>query len=258
MQAIEIKNLSFNYGKLVVFKNLNLNILEGSFVTILGKNGSGKTTLANILAGNLKYNGDILIFNKPFDKNNVGFTGDELEYDNYDTVMNILLKKVHAFEKKDVRKRILDLAVEFYFSKYLDKKFDELSITEKKLVVLGSFLIEPVKILIMDNFFEDFDNNLRSNILNKLRKFSKKINMTIINFTNDVEEGLVGNQVVIIGNGKVLLKGSKKNVFENENFFEENDMNLPFVVSLSDKLKFYDLIDKIYLNEKKLVDDLWK
>ena len=82
--------------------------------------------------------------------------------------------------------------------------------------------------------------------------------MTIINFTNDVEEGLVGNQVVIIGNGKVLLKGSKKNVFENENFFEENDMNLPFVVSLSDKLKFYDLIDKIYLNEKKLVDDLWK
>ena len=46
MQAIEIKNLSFNYGNIKVFDNLNLSISKGSFVTIYGKNGSGKSVLA--------------------------------------------------------------------------------------------------------------------------------------------------------------------------------------------------------------------
>ena len=47
-------------------------------------------------------------------------------------------------------------------------------------------------------------------------------------------------------------------VLENEEVFEENEFELPFVVSLSNKLKFYDLIDKVYFDEKKLVNDLWK
>ena len=44
----------------------------------------------------------------------------------------------------------------------------------------------------------------------------------------------------------------------NKKVFEKYELERPFVVSLSDKLKFYDLIDKIYFDEKKLVNDLWK
>ena len=66
------------------------------------------------------------------------------------------------------------------------------------------------------------------------------------------------DEVVIIGGGKVLLKGSKKRVLEDENFFETYDMELPFTVNLSNKLKFYELIDRVYFDDKKLVDDLWK
>ena len=54
---LNIENLSFNYENLELFKNLNLVIKEGSFITILGSSGSGKTTLIKILKNELKYSG---------------------------------------------------------------------------------------------------------------------------------------------------------------------------------------------------------
>lgn len=259
MQAIDIKNLCFKYRNVEVFNNLNLSISEGSFVTILGRNGSGKTTLARILSDDLKYKGDILIFNKPIKNNKyIGFIDELSEYDSYDSVMDILIKEISGLKKNEILNKIFNISVEFNFSNSLNKNFNMLSFTEKKLVVLGSYLIKNTKILILDNFFEGFDKKLKNNILKKLKRFAKKEKMTVIDMTNDVDDTLLADNIVIIGDGKVLLSGSKRKVFEKEEFFEKNNIALPFVVSLSDKLKFYELIDKIYFDEKKLVDDLWK
>lgn len=59
---VEIKNLSKNYNKKEVLKNINLNIAEGQIVGLFGPNGSGKTTLLKTIAGLLKeYSGEITI-----------------------------------------------------------------------------------------------------------------------------------------------------------------------------------------------------
>lgn len=59
---VEIKNLSKNYNKKEVLKNINFNIAEGQIVGLFGPNGSGKTTLIKIMAGLLKeYSGDVKI-----------------------------------------------------------------------------------------------------------------------------------------------------------------------------------------------------
>lgn len=257
MQAIDIKNLNFSYGNIKIFDGFNLNITEKNFTVILGKNGSGKTTLANILSGNLKYNGDIFFFNKSFNKNEIGFIDELSEYDSDDFVMDVLIKKIKGFKKSEIRNIIFNISVEFKFSKSLDKRFNSLSITQKKLVILSSYLIKS-KVLILDNLFEDFDRNLKYEILRRLKRFAKKKNITIINFSNDAKEAFYADNIVIIDEGKVILKDSKKKVFEREDIFEKYDLERPFIVSLSDKLKFYDLIDKIYFDEKKLVDDLWE
>lgn len=257
MQAISIRDLCFNYGNIQVFKNLNINIYSGCFTTILGKNGSGKTTLANILAGNLKYKGKILVFNKSYNNNEIMFIDDFIEYDN-DMVMDLLIKETSGLNKEEIRNKIFNISVEFNFSKCLDKKLYDLSFVERKLVVLGSYLIKGAKILILDNFFEGIDKKLKKEIIQKLKRLANKKNMTIVDFTNDSEDLMYADNIIIIGDGKAILKGSRKNVLEKEEIFEKYELELPFVVSLSDKLKFYDLIDKIYLDEKKLVDDLWK
>lgn len=59
---VEIKNLSKNYNKKEVLKNININIAEGQIIGLFGPNGSGKTTLLKTLAGLLKeYSGEIKI-----------------------------------------------------------------------------------------------------------------------------------------------------------------------------------------------------
>ncbi len=60
--SVEVKKLSFNYGKVEILKNLDLDIKDGEFMVLLGPSGCGKTTLLNCIAGLLDLNdGQIII-----------------------------------------------------------------------------------------------------------------------------------------------------------------------------------------------------
>lgn len=249
MQVVQIKNLNFNYGENVIFNNFNLNISEGKFVTILGKNGSGKTTLAKILGGFYKKN--ILIYGEN-DYQNIKVIFDDLDFDGI--VMNILINSLKGLDKKEISDRVIEVSKLFGFDKLLNKDYDTLCLKDKKIVNLGIGILSKPKVLVLDNILEGLDKKNKNIILRKL----KKLKITVINLSNDVNDALISDEVVIIGGGKVLLKGSKKRVLEDENFFETYDMELPFTVNLSNKLKFYELIDRVYFDDKKLVDDLWK
>ena len=249
MQVVQIKNLNFNYGENVIFNNFNLNISGGKFVTILGKNGSGKTTLAKILGGFYKKN--ILIYGEN-DYQNIKVIFDDLDFDGI--VMNILISSLKGLDKKEISDRVIEVSKLFGFDKLLNKDYDTLCLKDKKIVNLGIGILSKPKVLVLDNILEGLDKKNRNIILKKL----KKLKITVINLSNDVNDALISDEVVIIGGGKVLLKGSKKRVLEDENFFETYDMELPFTVNLSNKLKFYELIDRVYFDDKKLVDDLWK
>ena len=249
MQVVQIKNLNFNYGENVIFNNFNLNISEGKFVTILGKNGSRKTTLAKILGGFYKKN--ILIYGEN-DYQNIKVIFDDLDFDGI--VMNILINSLKGLDKKEISDRVIEVSKLFGFDKLLNKDYDTLCLKDKKIVNLGIGILSKPKVLVLDNILEGLDKKNKNIILKKL----KKLKITVINLSNDVNDALISDEVVIIGGGKVLLKGSKKRVLEDENFFETYDMELPFTVNLSNKLKFYELIDRVYFDDKKLVDDLWK
>lgn len=260
MQAIEIKNLSFKYGNLTVFDDFNLSVSEGMFTTILGKNGSGKTVLANILAGNLKYDGEILIFGKPLNKEIFKeikvVLSDMDDYD--DIVINLFISLLHDTYEKDIKDKILKLATDFYFEDCLNRNFNDLNISKKVLIILGMMVFIKPKILVFDNVLEQMDRDLKIDVLKKFKRNFKNEKITIINMTVLANDALLGDNIILIDSGKVILKGSKKKVLEREDIFEAYDMDLPFVINLSNRLKFYELIDKIYLDEKKLVDVLWK
>ena len=49
--ALELKNITKTFGKVVANKNVNLTLNKGEILSILGENGSGKTTLMNMISG---------------------------------------------------------------------------------------------------------------------------------------------------------------------------------------------------------------
>ena len=60
---LELQNISKNYGKSIVLKDINLSIENNEFFTILGSSGSGKSTLLRIIGGFVKPSSGDLIFN---------------------------------------------------------------------------------------------------------------------------------------------------------------------------------------------------
>ena len=66
------------------------------------------------------------------------------------------------------------------------------------------------------------------------------------------------NELIIYKDKKVLMKGNTKEILQKIDVFEEKKIELPVVVSLSNKLMFYGLIDKIYYKTGDLVNAIWK
>ena len=62
---VKLENFSKSYGGKEIIKNLNLEVYEGEFLTLLGSSGCGKTTILSLIAGLLKpTTGNILLENK--------------------------------------------------------------------------------------------------------------------------------------------------------------------------------------------------
>ncbi|MCM1370289.1 MAG: ATP-binding cassette domain-containing protein [Clostridium sp.] len=236
MEKIKISDLTFGYDE-TLFENLNLEIKLGTVNTLVGPNKSGKTTLAKILAGIIKtdsvyFNGE-LIKNKELQKN------------------VIYISNSTKIEKKDIKKlKKLEFSEYFNINDILQKKyFNKEDIST--LLIIKSLLTNP-KILIIDNILHLV--NIKDDVL----KYAKDNKITLINITNDMEESLLGDNIIILNNKKIILNSKATTVLKKEKKLNENKLTLPFMIDLSNKLKFYDLIKTDILDMNEMVDVLWK
>ena len=98
---------------------------------------------------------------------------------------------------------------------------------------------------------------IKDKVLNLLVKLNKK-GLSIINITHDIEQTLISDEIIVLNKGNVLLKGNKEEVFKEEKKLKDLGFKLPFMVELSNRLMFYNLIDHIVYDMKEMVDILWK
>lgn len=69
---------------------------------------------------------------------------------------------------------------------------------------------------------------------------------------------MYGSEIIIIDKGKVLIQGKNEDVYKEEKIFKKLGFELPFMVELSNRLMFYDLIKKPIYDMEKMVNTLWK
>lgn len=264
---IEIKDLSFSYDKKMLYDGFSLTLKTGTFATIMGKSGSGKSTLAKIMAGVINSKSYIKINNMFVNVKNiknirksVGFISENSNnlfvFDTIEENIYFALKS-YGYERSDVESIIKKLSKKLDIEYLLPLQSNSLSGGERQLIALLVALSHHPNLLIIDDGLTMIDINRREKIFKFLKSLNKK-GLTIINFTHDSEELLKGNEVIIIQNGKIALQTDLEHAFLNDKVFTDNKLTLPFIVDLSIKLKYYHTIDKIYLNSKQLVNDIWK
>ena len=102
------------------------------------------------------------------------------------------------------------------------------------------------------------DINERKYILDVLKDYNKRKQVTILSFTHNLEEAIYSDKLVVLNKGKIVVSGTFPGVFLYENVMRKIGLEVPFAVELSQKLMLYGLIDKIELDLERLVSLLWK
>ena len=264
---VEIKKLDFKYGEKQIFDKLTLNIKKGSFTSIIGPNGSGKSTLMKLIVGLLKAEGTIKVdgiimgqdtFKDIRKKIGIVFENPDNQFVS-ETVMDEIAFSLENMncEKKMIRERVKEVAALLGIEDILEKEPHSLSGGQKELVSLASALSIHPQILILDEALDMIDNNRREDILNILTELYKD-GLTVINITHNSEELLYGNEIIVMNDGEIKEQGETKELLRKEKLFKNNGLELPFVVDLSYKLKYYGLVDDIVLDMDELVDKIWK
>lgn len=265
---IIIKDLAFKYDEKLIFNRLNLNIKRGSFTTIIGPNGCGKSTLIKIILGLLKTNSYLNVDQMILCNDNIKTIRKRIGvvFENPDnqfvaeTVMDDIAFSLEnmKYNKEEIRKRIDKFTKYLGIYDLLEREPHSLSGGEKQLVALASALVIEPKILILDEALTMVDREVKEKTYKILKGLHEKSNVTIINVTHDLEDSLYGDDIVVIDQGQVVLKGPKELVLQEEKILNNIGLDLPFMASLSIKLKYYGLVDKLILDMDEMVDLLWK
>lgn len=263
---ISIKDLSFDYDNKIIFKNFNLEIEEKKWLTILGNNGSGKSTLIKLILGLEKFKGQIIVDNIDVCNNlskirqiiGVVFSNPDSQFilDSVSDELEFPLKNLN-YSNNDIIERKDNIINALGLKKFLKSKPTELSGGEKQLVALAVSLIVNPKILILDEALEMLDFKQKEMALKLINKLVKK-GLTVINVTQDINDSLLGDNILVLDAGMIKLNGSKEDVYNNYKTFEELKLDLPFIVDLSIKLNYYNVVNKIYFNMEELINDIWK
>ena len=265
---VVINNLNFKYDNNVIFNNLCLSIEKGKFTTVLGNNGSGKSTFVRLLCGLENSNNCIMIDGTLLCDNTISGIrrkiGVVFENPDNSLISETVLEDM-AFPLENLNcsseyiySRINEISNYLGIAHLLDRCPRDLSGGEKQLVSLGCALVTGPELLILDEALSMLDGLSKINMLKVLEKIKSDFNVTILNVTHDIEETIYGDDILVISNGNVLLHDKKENVYKQEKVLKDVGFDLPFMVDLSNKLSYYDMLDDIILDMEDMVDLLWK
>ena len=145
----------------------------------------------------------------------------------------------------------------FKLDNLLEKAPQELTNSEKQKVAIASSLIFEPKILILDESLHQLTSSYKNDILKILKKYQKEKELTIIMITHNLENTLYSDRIIVLNEGNIYLDGTIKEVYGNKNKLSKLKLNLPFIIKLSYRLIEENIIDKIYIDMKELMEDLW-
>ncbi len=267
-EILRISDLSFSYDEVKILNQINLSLNSNEWYTLVGKNGSGKTTLVKIVAGLLKdYNGEIEFNFLKLNQENLfeirtrmsvlfNNIDDLIIEDNVYDEISFELKNMN-YNKELIAQSIKAIDEYTHINDILDKEVNELDLEEKYILVLTSALIIKPKLLIIDETFSRLNTSLRKRLYKIIKSYKEDNKLTVLNITHDLEDSLIGDNIILLENGEVKFNESVEKTFDDK-LLNENNSNLPFIVNLSEYLKLYEVIKTNHYSMEDLVDTLWK
>lgn len=197
---------------LVVLKDLNLNVKNGEFISIVGPSGCGKSTFLDVIAGLInKSSGKVIIDNKEIngpalDRGIVmqGYALFPWRTIQKNVEFGLEIKGVNKKERKEISKKFIDLVgLEGFENRYPH----ELSGGMKQRIAIARALAYDPEVLLMDEPFAAVDEQTRETLHVELLRIWEKTNKTIIFVTHSIEEAVfLSDRVAVMSKNPGTIK----------------------------------------------------
>jgi len=219
---ITIRQVSRQFGANTALKQVDLEVREGEFFSLLGPSGCGKTTLLNIIAGFLEPStGEVLIGGRevtdlPPYKRDIGMV-----FQNYALFPHLSVfenvaygLKIRKLPKAEIRKRVEESLASVRLEEFAKRMPHQLSGGQQQRVAIARALAIQPRVLLLDEPLSNLDAKLRKEMQTELRSLQQSVGITTVLVTHDQEEALtLSDRIGILGNGELQQLGSPMEVY---------------------------------------------
>jgi iron(III) transport system ATP-binding protein len=227
LATVALKKLTKKFGEAAAVDNLDLEIGDGEFVSLLGPSGCGKTTTLRLLAGFLQPDGgEIRVDNQIVSSASVLIPPERRKmsmiFQSYavwphmtvfqNVAYGLKLKKLPRAEIAKKVERMLQLVrLDALAGRYPG----ELSGGQQQRVALARALVVEPQTLLLDEPLSNLDANLREEMRFEIRRLHEEFRITTVYVTHDQAEAMVtSDRIAVMHQGKIVQLGAPEEIFD--------------------------------------------
>ena len=222
MAGIHVKGASRTFGSVRAVDNVDLEVGEGEFFTLLGPSGCGKTTLLRMIAGFCELDaGEISFGDKRIDKLSAYRRDVGMVFQNYAVFPNLTVAGNVAYGLKARRVPAAEIGAQVeaalgmvQLAGYGERWPHQLSGGQLQRVAIARALVIRPQVLLFDEPLSNLDARLRVSMRAEIRQLQKSLGITAVYVTHDQEEAMsVSDRIGLMNHGRLEQVGVPSEIY---------------------------------------------
>ncbi|MCL1916500.1 MAG: spermidine/putrescine ABC transporter ATP-binding protein PotA [Desulfovibrionaceae bacterium] len=218
-----MRGVSKAYGSTTAVHDINLQIANGEFLTLLGPSGCGKTTILRLFSGfEAPTKGELLLNGRMI--NDIVPEKRQLNtvFQNYALFPHMTVRENVAFglrmqrrPKDEIGQRVHEALRMVHLENFADRRPAQLSGGQQQRVAIARAVVNNPMVLLLDEPFSALDFKLRKQMQFEIKHLQRQLGITFIFVTHDQEEAFaMSDRVVVMNEGYIEQIGTPQEIYE--------------------------------------------
>lgn len=212
---LKIDNLNYKN----ILKEVNLQVSEGEFISLVGSNGSGKTTLSMLISGLVLDNVDGITLNKKpavvFENPDNQIIGTTVEDDIAFGLQNLKISR------EEIEEKISQVLKKLKIEDLRHRSIQTLSGGQKQKVAFASLLALDYEFYILDEVTSMLDPESKKMVIDLIKELNNE-GKTIIQITHFIDELDYTDRTILMNEGRIIFDGETRELLDNSSLLEKN------------------------------------
>ena len=212
MASVTLDHVTKAYGNEIAVEDMNLEVRDSEFLTLVGPSGCGKSTTMQTIAGLTQptegsvYIGDRDVTNKPPKDRGIAMVFQNIamfpHMDVYDNISFGL--RLRKYDQEEIEKRVDRAAEIVQLEGMMDRMPSEMSGGQRQRVAIARAIVREPDVFLMDEPLANLDAELRIHMRTQLQRLHRELDTTIIYVTHDQAQAMtMSDRIAVINNGNL-------------------------------------------------------